>query len=430
MKNLRITRELLVVVLVTVSLLAYIAAIWHTSIQCQSRTSVGFLHSFGGNLVDAAGCEVHLTGVNWFGFETSAFAPHGLETRNWQDMLDQIKQTGFDTIRLPYSNQLFNPSSTPQGINYGLNPDLKGLQGLALMDRIIQGARSRGLKIILDRHDTTADFRPELWYTDQVTEARWIHDWLLLARHYRGNDTVIGADLANEPHGPSTWGDGNPRTDWRLAAERAGNAIQAVNHDWLIIVEGIEQYHGDYYWWGGNLKGAGQFPVSLTEPDKLVYSAHDYGPEIYQQSWFQAPNYPHNLPSVWQQHWAYLQMNGIAPVLVGEFGGRSVGRDRAGVWQRSLVVFLHKQGISYTYWAWNPDSGDTGGILKDDWATVNQSKLHILSTHLWWSWLGQQHSSPSRNADAIPNLYRWPQSICKPPLSSSTRASCGDTSHS
>ena len=411
-KDSRITRVLLVVVLATVFLLASITAIWHASIQCQSRTSVGFLHSFGSELVDAAGCDVHLTGVNWFGFETNSFAPHGLETRNWQDMLNQIKQTGFDTIRLPFSNQLFNPSSKPQGINYRLNPDLKGLQGLALMDRIIQGARDLGLKIILDRHDTAADFQPELWYTDKVTEARWIHDWLMLARHYRGDDTVIGADLANEPRGPATWGDGNPRTDWRLAAERAGNAILAVNPDWLIIVEGIEQYHGDYYWWGGNLEGAGQFPVKLAKPDKLVYSAHDYGPEIYKQSWFRAPNYPHNLPSVWQQHWAYLQMENIAPVLLGEFGGRSVGTDPAGVWQRSLVVFLQKQGISYTYWAWNPDSGDTGGILQDNWTTVNQSKLHILSTHRR-PLPGQQHSSPeghSKNVDAFPNLYRWPRS--------------------
>ncbi|HEX6551828.1 MAG TPA: glycoside hydrolase family 5 protein [Ktedonobacteraceae bacterium] len=393
----RVIRILRVIVLATILLFAPIATVWHASIQCQPRTPVGFLHSFGSELVDEAGCDIHLTGVNWFGFETSSFAPHGLETRNWQDMLNQIKKAGFDTMRLPFSNQLFDPSSKPQGINYRLNPDLKGLQGLALMDRIIQGARGLGLRIILDRHDTTADFQSELWYTDQVTEARWIHDWVMLAQHYRGNDTVIGADLANEPRGPATWGDGNPRTDWRLAAERAGNAILKVNPDWLIIVEGIEQYHGDYYWWGGNLEGAGQFPVELAKPNKLVYSAHDYGPEIYKQSWFRAPNYPHNLPGVWQQHWAYLQMENIAPVLLGEFGGRSVGTDPAGVWQRSLVVFLHEQGISYTYWAWNPDSGDTGGILQNNWTTVNQSKLHILSIQRQ-SRLDQQHSSPKSHS--------------------------------
>jgi len=327
-------------------------------------------------------------------------------------MLNQMAQTGFNTIRLPYTNQLFDPASKPLGINYKLNPDLKGLVGLALMDRVIQDAGKVGLKVILDRHDPTADLRPQLWYTDQVPQSRWIDDWVMLAKHYRGNDTVIGADLANEPHGPATWGDGNPRTDWRLAAEQAGNAILAVNPDWLIIVEGIEQYHGDYYWWGGNLEGAEQFPVRLTEPDKLVYSAHDYGPEVYDQPWFHASNFPRNLPEIWQQHWAYLQMDGVAPVLLGEFGGRSVGKDSEGQWQRSLVAFLLTQGISYIYWAWNPDSGDTGGILQDDWVTVNQSKLRLLDTYQWSS-LGRPQSSTNGNAGntgTIPNDYKWPPS--------------------
>ena len=51
----------------------------------------------------------------------------------------------------------------------------------------------------------------------------------MLAQRYASNPAVIGADLHNEPHGSATWGDGNPATDWRLAAERAGNAILAAN---------------------------------------------------------------------------------------------------------------------------------------------------------------------------------------------------------
>jgi len=358
---------------------------------------------------------VSLTGVNWFGFETGTFAPHGLWARNWQSMLKQMAQTGFNTIRLPYSNQLFDPASMPNGINYQLNPDLKGLKGLALMDRIVQGAHNVGLKIILDRHDTTADQRPSLWYTDHVSQARWIQDWIMLAKHYRGNATIIGADLANEPHSPATWGDGNPGTDWRLAAQQAGNAILAVNSQWLIIVEGIEQYHNDSYWWGGNLEGAAQFPVRLSEPNKLVYSAHDYGPSVYNQPWFQVPkpaDLAHTLPAIWQKHWAYLQQNGTAPVFVGEFGGPSMGQDTGGVWQRTLVTFLHTRGISYTYWAWNPNSGDTGGILNDDWTTINQSKLNILSAYQW-PMLDKSHSGPSNpcgNASAIQNAYQWPPS--------------------
>ena len=376
--------------------------------QCQPGRSVGFLKAVHSELVDTSGCQVQLTGVNWFGFETSTFAPHGLWARNLQDMLKQIAQTGFNTIRLPYTNQLFDSANKPNGINYQLNPDLKGLQGLALMDRVVQGARNVGLKIILDRHDPTADLRPPLWYTNQMPQSRWIQDWVMLAQHYRGNDTIIGADLANEPHGPATWGDGNQSTDWRLAAEQAGNAILAVNPDWLIIVEGIELYHGDAYWWGGNLEGAGQYPVRLSVADKLVYSAHDYGPEVYKQSWLKASNFPNNLPEVWQQHWAYLQKVGTAPVFMGEFGGGSMGQDAEGVWQRSLVSFLKTNNISYAYWAWNPDSGDTGGILQNDWKTVNQSKLDVLNAYQWPK-LGPQQTrknGQSGNVSAILNAYR------------------------
>jgi endoglucanase len=371
---------------------------------CTPAAEGGFLRTARGEFVNSECQAVQLTGVNWFGMETEAFAPHGLDVRNWQAMLDQMVRAGFNTIRFPFSNQfLDDPRALPQGINYRLNPDLRGLHGLSLLDKLIEGARTRGLKVILDRHRPTAEAQSDLWYTDQVPESRWIADWVMLARHYRGNDTVIGADLHNEPRGPATWGIGDPKTDWRLAAERAGNAILKVNPDWLIIVQGIENYHGDWYWWGGNLEGAGQYPVRLSQPDKLVYSTHDYGPEVYPQSWFWAQDFPHNLARIWQQHWAYLQLSGQAPVLVGEFGARSVGQGVEGIWLNQLLAFMKTYGFSYTYWAWNPDSGDTGGLLNDDWKTLNQAKLEQLSS------------------------YQCP--LVSPPLSASVLASFGDDSH-
>ncbi len=345
------------------------------------RGQVG-LRTVHGSIVDTACVEVHLTGVNWFGMETDTFAPHGLWVRNWQDMLDQIVRAGFNTIRFPFSNQFLDDrSNTPQSINYELNPDLRGLRGLRLLDRLIAGAGERGLKVILDRHRPTAQAQSELWYTKEVSEARWISDWVMLARHYRGNATIIGADLHNEPHGPATWGDGNPATDWRLAAERAGNAVLLANPDWLIFVQGIEQYQREWYWWGGNLAGAAEHPVRLLLPDRLVYSIHDYGPEVYPQSWFNDPHFPQNLNAIWQKYWAYVQLEGNAPVLVGEFGAREVDEATSGVWIHSLVAFMKRHGFSYTYWAWNADSGDTGGLLTDDWKTLNQAKLASLSAY-------------------------------------------------
>src|SRR5438270_358387 len=43
-------------------------------------------HSAGARLLDANDQEVRLTGVNWFGFETESFSPHGLWARNYEDM--------------------------------------------------------------------------------------------------------------------------------------------------------------------------------------------------------------------------------------------------------------------------------------------------------------------------------------------------------
>jgi endoglucanase len=342
----------------------------------------GPLRTSGGKIVDAGGREVRLTGVNWSGLETGALAPLGLWSRTIDQTLDQIVQAGFNTLRLPYSNQLFEPGLQPGRIDFRKNPDLQGLSGLERMDRVVDGARKRGLRVILDRHQPTGEKASELWYTDKVPESRWISDWVMLARHYRGNEAVVAADLHNEPHGPATWGDGNEKTDWRLAAERAGNAILEANPDWLIIVEGVGQIGDDPYWWGGNLSQAGRAPVRLSLPNRLVYSAHDYGPDESGQVWFKADEYPANMPDIWRAHWAYLQQDGIAPVLVGEFGGKSVGDDPSGVWQRTLIAYLDQQGFSYTYWVWNQDDW-VGGLVIDNDGKLDKAKISLLAPTQW-----------------------------------------------
>jgi aryl-phospho-beta-D-glucosidase BglC (GH1 family) len=354
-----------------------------------SPSSAGYYRTFGNQILDANNQAVRIGGVNWFGFETTSYVAHGLWARNYKDMMDQMKQLGFNTIRMPFSDQLFDPGSTPNGIDFSKNPDLQGLSGLQILDKVVAYAGQIGLRIILDHHRSEAGSGAEgsgLWYTSAYPESRWINDWTMLAARYAGNPTVIGADLHNEPHGPATWGSGDPASDWRLAAERAGNAILAVNPNWLIFVEGIETTAAGSYWWGGNLSNAGTFPIQLNVAGRLVYSAHDYPASVYPQSWFGDPNYPGNLPAVWSKFWGYLYQQNIAPVWIGEFGSKlQTQSDQQ--WANTLVGYLNgagsslvpgQQGISWTWWAWNPDSGDTGGILNDDWTTVNQAKVSQL----------------------------------------------------
>jgi len=339
--------------------------------------TTGWLHTKGAQIVDENDHPVRLTGLSWFGLETANYAPHGLWSRSMSSMLDQIQQLGYNTIRVPYSNQLFDRGSTPNSVDATQNPDLVGKSGLEIIDALVAGAKARHLRIILDRHRPDSGAQSALWYTDQYPEQRWIDDWKMLAARYANEPTVVGFDLHNEPHDPATWGDGSSTTDWRLAAERAGNAIQAINPHVLIIVEGIQTVAGDTYWWGGNLKNAGAFPVELGVPNQLVYSAHDYPASVFAQTWFTAADYPANLTGVWDAHWGYLAKQGTAPIWIGEFGTKdATPSDQQ--WFAAMAGYLGTNGLSFSFWCWNPDSGDTGGILQDDWQTVNSDKQKVL----------------------------------------------------
>jgi endoglucanase len=91
---------------------------------------------------------------------------------------------------------------------------------------------------------------------------------------------------------------GDTTVDWNLAAQKCGNAILSVNPDVLIVIEGVEQVGSKTYWWGGNLEGVVKTPIVLTKPEKLVYSPHEYGPEVFQQPWFDSSSFPSNLSKV------------------------------------------------------------------------------------------------------------------------------------
>ncbi|MBP2302223.1 cellulase family glycosylhydrolase [Azospirillum picis] len=346
----------------------------------------GFLHTEGNQIVDEAGQNVRLTGVNWFGGEGYNYVPAGLWSDSYQHHLENMKEVGFNTIRLTWSDEMFDSSAVTNGIDYSKNPDLAGLTRLQVYDKVIDYAGKIGMKVILDHHrnDGGAGTNEHgLWYTDAHPESKMIENWKMLAKHYAGNETVIGADLHNEPSVSATWGDGNAATDWAAAAERIGNAIQSVNKDWLMLVEGTE--------WSSTLAGAKDHPVEFDVPNKLVYSPHAYGQSVGQFSWLNDPNYPNNLPAQYDKMWGYLYKNDTAPILLGEWGGQ-FKTEAEQTWGKAMVKYLNgdwnldgksdipagDQGMSSTFWAWTPESGDVGGVLMPDYKTVDPTKLSII----------------------------------------------------
>lgn len=314
----------------------------------------GYWHTNGLWVVSKAGQHVRMVGVTWYGMQNYTYVPAGLNWQHYTVILGEIKRMGFNVIRLPLSNELVERNPI---VHVGLraNPDLVGLHALAVLDRIVAAAGQLGLRIILVNHKSSAgrpghinSLNEALWYTKTVSQAKWIHDWVTLAKRYRGNPTVVGFDLRNEPHtdgpGPwslktylnqgATWGPyrnhDNRHTDWRLAAERAGDAVLKVSPHLLIIVEGVMEFpYGpksnavETYWWGSILRGVRQYPVVLKRPHQLVYSPHEWGPRKYPIAAFNAHTSYAKLLSQFNYNWGFIlnpRARYRAPIWLGEFG--------------------------------------------------------------------------------------------------------------
>jgi endoglucanase len=287
---------------------------------------------------------------------------------------------------------------------------------LVRMDRDVSFAKASGIKLIFDNHTNElggggnqggAQQANGLWYdsggasgnldgpggtTGTVTQQTALNNWVTVAQHFAGNDTVIGFDLWNEPlrynSNMSTWeaGSNNPDHNIRWMYENVGKAIQAVNPGALIIAEGPIGGYGSSttLWSGGSLPSnmvagdlslAQSLPVVLTIPNKVVYSVHDY-PNSVGGAISDAP--------LKTRAWGYLETNNFAPVWIGEMGGSLDGAngDLAGdqAWANVLIPYMNgkdqnagsphftgaQQGVGMDWWCWGQGHTDNPDCVLDD----------------------------------------------------------------
>ena len=195
----------------------------------------------GVKILDPTGTEFIISGVNWFGFETRDAVAHGLWAQDYKFLLNTIKQYGFNTVRLPYSEEMWRTNPVPRA---GACAECKNKHSRDIMALILNYGGSIGLHFILDNHRSNAGNSAQengLWYlvagSSNYPESLWIADWLSIQSWLHGNrqtlgsaDTVtvnylasdgspvvLGFDLRNEPHTPSrkaylegaTWGTGD-----------------------------------------------------------------------------------------------------------------------------------------------------------------------------------------------------------------------------
>ena len=386
-----------------------------------------WLHTDGSKILDKDGKEVWLTGVNWFGYNTGTNTFDGLWNSELVSSVEAIADHGFNLIRVPMSAELINQWSEGEypkaNYNNAYNEELNSMNSLEIFDYFLKLAEENGLKVMPDIHsaETNASGHTvNLWYTDKVTVKDYYHALEWFADRYKDNDTIVAFDLKNEPHGKpnegdaaAIWNDSKDANNWKYVAETAASKVLAKNPNVLIMVEGIEIYpknikkngdysstnSDDYYfnWWGGNLRGVKDYPIDLGKyQDKLVYSPHDYGPTVYQQPWFEGDyTYKSLMKDCWKDNWFYIQKQDIAPLLIGEWGGFMTEPNLT--WMTYMRKLIKDNHVNHTFWCFNANSGDTGGLVKDDFVTWDEEKYDFVKEVLWQEggkFVGLDHAIP------------------------------------
>ncbi len=372
-----------------------------------------WLTTDGDRIVDQNGTEVWLTGCNWFGYNTGSNVFDGVWACNMREALESIADHGFNLLRIPMSAELLlqwsNGEYPEANYNHAYNPELESMNSLEIFDYALDILAANGVKVMIDIHSLPTDAMGHnlpLWYTDSMTVDDFYAalDWL--SARYANNDTIIAYDLKNEPHGKASepdhaiWNDSEDANNWRYVAQTAGNIILDNNPHALIVIEGIQIYpidpvtnnftstdDDDYYnsWWGGNLRAVADYPIDFGSPERnaqVVYSPHDYGPAVYAQPWFEGGfTYESLYEDYWHEAWLYIDEEQIAPLLIGEWGGFMSGDNLTWMtYMRQLIAEYH---LNHTFWCFNANSGDTGGLVLDDFVTWDQEKYEFVREVLW-----------------------------------------------
>ncbi|MFI7501623.1 glycoside hydrolase family 5 protein [Streptomyces sp. NPDC049687] len=370
------------------------------------------LSTRGRYIVDATGNRFKLKSGNWHGAsgtwngsgnaddnashhagENSGRMPLGLDRAPIADIVSGFRELGVNSVRLPFSNEMVHDARPVTDASVAANPGLRGRTPLQVYDAVVAALTDAGLAVILNNHTNTTRWccavdGNERWNASQTT-AVWENDWLFMARRYKDNRRVVGADLYNEVRrnvlDDPNWGLGDDH-DWFAASQHLGDRIlQEANADLLIIVEGIN--------WTGipvdglpharpTLEPVQRLSHTLVRSGKLVYSAHFYdytGPHHSGATGTgetSDPRYrdftPAELRDVLYQQAFYVadqrDQHFTAPVWISEFGigGRDETGARQRAWFENFIDQLIATDADFAYWplvGWHENRKGNGWAL-------------------------------------------------------------------
>lgn len=336
------------------------------------------LATSGRDIVDSNNERFQLASINWHGGSDEQFIPAGLDVQHRSIIAHAIRQLGFNSVRLPYSDEMVykNPIIPPHALsaNADIFEHVDEVRALDVYHSVVEALTDEGLAVIPSNYRTAAsgyrsfNLCETAWYNDHLlglcsitqSEESWITNLeTIMARHI-SNPRVIGVDLRNDVRG--SWGivDWNK---WAAAAELAGNRLLRMNTKWLIFVGGIQSSR--------NLEGVRTRPVKLVVSNRVVYEVHV---DVAAKNWVWRGTAFQDYASFaerMRQRWAYLLLENLAPVWVGEFGiSKQPKVHEQKQWSR-MLTYLKDVNADWAYAALGRDAfKETWGLLASTWESA------------------------------------------------------------
>ena len=250
-----------------------------------------------------------------------------------------IKQTGANTIRLPFNYKLFTREDY-----MGKNDETEGFK---LMDKVIDWCRKYDLHLILDMHDCPGGQTGDNidnghgypWlFESEASQQLFCQIWQKIASRYKDEPIILGYELMNEPI--ATMFSDSLRAALNAKLEplykRATKAIREVDQNHIILLGGAQ--------WNGNFEPFSDWKFD----DKIMYTCHRYGGEPTKSAIQSIINFRDKTK---------------LPMYMGEIGHNT---DQ---WQADFCATMKKANFGYTFWPYKKIDGSCMmGIKKPaDW---------------------------------------------------------------
>lgn len=317
---------------------------------------------------------------------------------------------------------------------------------------VIKFYASNGFYVLIDNHlreDQTAINDP----------SAWVKNWANLVKTLVSDPDIknrLMIDILNEPDSFGIrWEASGGKPALKDLYINAMDAVQAVAPDVLFFIEGTGQGGIQTNWGDGfctdpaviSKHGLSDprpfFSQLLTKQyrDRVVLSPHIYPSSVT----FNTVNATGaGLYYRLSTSFGAKQLQGYCnpsnnkdcqqfPVAVGEFGSKFIDSGDITMLE-DLAMYFKNQGDAadgkhapidnWFYWSWNPNSGDTGGIVQDDWSTVIWKKVDYLGTIGLQPWYKQSSSLVGNGQGISPVSPPLPLPKPSPPPSKCSNKKC------